>query len=54
MEKDIFDIKKNKDLTVSVHYTIKSSVIEKVKKIAKEKSMSESRVVNTILENFFK
>ncbi|QJG66670.1 hypothetical protein HGG64_03135 [Mycoplasma phocoeninasale] len=54
MKKEIFDIKEKKDLTVSVHYTIKSSLVKKVKEIAKEKNISDSKVVNTILEEFFK
>ncbi len=54
MKKDIFENQKNKDLTVSVHYTIKSSLVQKVKTISKEKNISESKVVNTILEDFFK
>lgn len=54
MKKDIFDIKEEKDLTVSAHWTIKKSVVEKVKQIAKDKKMSDSKVVNTILEDFFK
>ena len=52
--KDIFDIKEEKDLTVSAHWTIKKSVVEKVKQIAKDKKISDSKVVNTILEDFFK
>ena len=31
MKKDIFDITEEKDLTVSAHWTIKKSVVEKVK-----------------------
>lgn len=54
MKKDIFDIKEEKDLTISSHWTIKKSIVEKIKKTAKNKKMSESKVVNTILENFFK
>ena len=54
MKKDIFDIKEEKDLTISAHWTIKQSIVNEVKKIAKEKKMSDSKVVNTILENFFK
>ena len=54
MKKDIFDIKEEKDLTVSAHWTIKKSVVEKVKQIAKDKKISDSKVVNTILEDFFK
>lgn len=53
MQKDIFDMKEEKDLTVSAHWTIKKSIVEKVKKISKKKKMSDSKVVNTILENFF-
>lgn len=54
MKEDIFNkIKKEKDLTISSHWTIKKSVIEKIKKLSKEKNMSESKIVNTILENFF-
>lgn len=54
MKRDIFDTKEEKDLTVSAHWTIKKSIIEKVKQISKDKKMSDSKVVNTILENFFK
>ncbi len=54
MKKDIFDIKEEKDLTISAHWTIKKSIVEKVKQIAKDKKMSDSKVVNTILEDFFK
>ena len=52
MKRDIFDLKEEKDLTVSAHWTIKQSIVNEVKKIAKEKKMSDSKVVNTILENF--
>ena len=54
MNKDIFDKKEKKDLTVSTHFTIKGSVVEKVKKLSKEKNISQSRVVSIILEEFFK
>lgn len=54
MKKDIFDIKEEKDLTISAHWTIKKSIVEKIKQIAKDKKMSDSKVVNTILEDFFK
>jgi len=54
MKKDIFEKKEKKDLTVSTHYTIKESIILEVKKIAKKKEISESKVVNNILQDFFK
>lgn len=54
MKKDIFDQKDKKDLTVSVHYTIKESIVNEIKKVAFKKNMSDSKVVNTILEDFFK
>ena len=51
MKKDIFE---EKDLTTSVHWTIKKSLVKKIKKIAKEKELSCSKVVSKILEDFFK
>jgi predicted DNA binding CopG/RHH family protein len=52
MKKDIFDNKK-KDLTISCHFTIKESIVKKIKKTAKDNGISESKVVNTILEEYF-
>lgn len=54
MKKDIFEHEEKKDLTVSVHYTIKESIVNQIKEVASKKNMSDSKVVNTILEDFFK
>lgn len=42
-----------KDLTISCHYSIKQSIVELIKKDAKDNNLSESKIVNTILENYY-
>ena len=53
MEKNIFENYK-KDLTQPTHYTLKKSIINKIKKDALENNISESKVVNAILEKYYK
>lgn len=52
MKNDILKCKK--DLTVPTHYTIKASLVKKIKKDAKKYKLSESKIVNLILENYYK
>lgn len=52
-KKELF-IKKEKDLTVSVHYSIKGSLVNKIKKDAEKYNITKSKVVNTILEHYYK
>jgi hypothetical protein len=50
---DIFNKREVKDLTVSAHYTIRGSLVSKVKEQSKKSNISESKVVDRILDNFF-
>ena len=52
MKKELFEIKP-KDLTKSVHYTIKGSIVNKVKSDAKKYNKSASEIVNTILNDYY-
>lgn len=53
MKKDILKNVK-KDLTISMHYTIKRSLVEKVRQDAKKYNLSESKVVTLILAEYYK
>lgn len=52
-KKELFT-KKEKDLTVSVHYSIRGSLAKKVEEDAKKYNITKSKVVDTILENYYK
>ncbi|MDE5617833.1 MAG: hypothetical protein K2I36_03260, partial [Ureaplasma sp.] len=52
MKKNIFE-NNIKDLTTPTHYTIKSSLVKMIKNDAKKYNISESRVVNLILEEYY-
>lgn len=54
MKKEIIDQQIKKDLTVPTHYTIRESIVKCIKQVATEKRLSESKIVNTILEEHFK
>jgi hypothetical protein len=52
-KQDIFSgIKKDK--TVPTHYTIRESLVNKIKNDSKKTGLSESKVVDMILENYYK
>lgn len=42
-----------KDLTISVHYTLKSSLVKKINNDAKKYKLSSSKIVNTIIEKYY-
>lgn len=46
--------KKEKDLTVSVHYSIRGSLAKMVEIDAKKYNITKSKVVDAILENYYK
>ena len=46
--------KKEKDLTISTHYTIRRSLVEKINSDAKEYNLSASKIVDTIIEDYYK
>ncbi len=51
-KKELFE-KKEKDLTVSMHYTIRKSLVEKINKDAEEYNLSASKVVDTIIADYY-
>lgn len=53
MSKRVLFEKREKDLTVSVHYTIRKSLVEKIKNDSKKYNLSESKIVNTIIDNYY-
>jgi len=53
MTKDIFR-DRDRDLTISTTYTIKKSIVDKVKIDAKKNNLSSSKVISLILENYYK
>lgn len=46
--------KKEKDLTVSVHYSIRQSLVKKVKEDSEKYNITKSKVIDTILEDYYK
>lgn len=52
-KKELF-IKKEKDLTVSVHYSIRKSLVKKVELDAKKYNITKSKIVNTILDDYYR
>ncbi|VEU79342.1 Uncharacterised protein [Metamycoplasma cloacale] len=52
-KKELFT-KKEKDLTVSVHYSIRGSLVKKVEEDAEKYNITKSKVVDTILEDYYK
>ncbi|MDD7912454.1 hypothetical protein, partial [Metamycoplasma hyosynoviae] len=54
MQKKELFTKKEKDLTVSAHYSIKGSLVKKIEKDAEKYNITKSKIVNTILEDYYK
>ena len=52
-KKELFKIKE-KDLTTGVHYSIRGSLTKKVEEDAEKYNITKSKVVNTILEDYYK
>ncbi len=52
-KKELFTIKE-KDLTVSVHYSVRGSLAERVEQDAKKYNMTKSKIVDAILEDYYK
>ncbi len=52
-KKELFK-EKEKDLTTSVHYSIRGSLAKKVENDAKKYNITKSRIVDTILEDYYK
>ena len=51
-KKNLFE-KKEKDLTMSVHYTIRRSLVKKINSDAKEYNLSASKIVDTIIADYY-
>lgn len=52
---NIFNKKEiNDNLTSPIHYTIKNSLLKKIKNDARKYGLSESKVVTLILEEYYK
>lgn len=49
----LFQIKK-KDLTASTHFSLQKSIISKLKEDSKKYNISVSKIVNTILTEYYK
>ncbi|WP_406617878.1 hypothetical protein ACJA27_03310 [Mycoplasmopsis lipophila] len=52
IKKELFK-KQEKDLTVSTHYTIRKSLVEKIINDSKEYNLSASKIVDTIIANYY-
>lgn len=52
-KKELFKIKE-KDLTIGVHYSIRGSLAKKVEEDAEKYNITKSKVVDTILEDYYK
>lgn len=52
-KKELFT-KKKKDLTVSVHYSIRGSLAKKIEQDAEKYNITKSKIVDTILEDYYK
>ena len=53
VKKELFT-KKEKDLTVPVHYSIKCSLAKKIEEDAEKYNITKSKVIDTILEDYYK
>ena len=51
-KRNLFE-KKEKDLTMSVHYSIRRSLVKKINTDAKEYSLSASKIVDTIIADYY-
>ncbi len=52
-KKELFKVKE-KDLTISVHYSIRGSLAKKVENDAEKYNITKSKIVDTILEDYYK
>lgn len=52
MKKNLF-WKKEKDLTVSTHFTIRNSIVKKINEDSKKFNISKSKIVDTILAEYY-
>lgn len=54
MNKKGLFVKKDKDLTVSVHYSIRGSLAKKVEEDSKNYNITKSKIIDAILEDYYK
>ncbi|WP_162847757.1 hypothetical protein [Mycoplasma anserisalpingitidis] len=53
MKKNLFK-KQEKDLTVSVHFSIRGSLVKKIENDSKKYNITKSKIVDTILWEYYK